>query len=247
MSLQEMIKKRIGVLPAPARRMIEAVSLAAQPIEVDVVRQVAGLGEGEQAARNNLIVQKLIRFRRTEGGGEVEPYHDKIREAVVAGLSGATRQAYFHSLGAALEARESADPEIVYQYFVAAGNPAKAEAWVESRRAGQRALWLSTWPLRLREKRIELGTAQGAGAFDTSGTPRRGPRPGGEGLKAARMFQTAAQGAGPDKYCELIRKAGEQYIRSGHFAEGQALLTALLSGAGSGCTPGNGKPFLLCW
>lgn len=232
MSLQEMIQKRIGALPAPARRMVEAVSLAAQPMEVDVVRQAARLEDGEQAARSTLVAQKLIRFRSTVDGGEVEPYHDKIREAVVAGLAPETRQAYFHSLGVALEARESADPEIVYQYFVAAGNLAKAEAWVEIAAGRAESALAFDLAVRLREKRIEMGTAQGEERSILLERLAEALALAGRGLKAARTFQAAAQGAGPDKYCALIRKAGEQYIRSGHFAEGQALLTALLEKVG---------------
>src|SRR5262249_24594109 len=49
---------------------------------------------------------------------------------------------------------------------------------------------------------------------------------------AAETYQEAARGASAARVHQLIRKAGEQYVRSGDFAQGQALLSALLQRVG---------------
>ncbi len=153
LSLQEMIQDRIGALPAAARRMMELVSLAGRPIHVEVARQAGGLEDGERAARKVLVAQNLIRHKSAD---EVEPYHDKIREAAVAGLTAEARRNGFEALGVAMEERGSADPEIVYQYFLEAGNLPKAERWIET--AAERATRALAFDLavRLREKQLEM-------------------------------------------------------------------------------------------
>jgi len=240
LSLQQMIQRRIHLLPAPARRMVEIVSLAAQPIDVDVVWQAACLSGEERSARNALVAQNLIRFRRTDGGGQVEPFHDKIREAVVAGLSPDTKRDYFGALAAALagaldgemDARENADPEIVYQYFLAAGNLPQAETWLEIAAArAERALAFDL-AVRLREKQLEMRAVEAPERSRLLERLAEALALAGRGLNAARTYQAAAQSATPDKNRELIRKAGEQYIRSGHFDEGQVLLRCLLERVG---------------
>ncbi len=54
----------------------------------------------------------------------------------------------------------------------------------------------------------------------------------GRGLEAAHTYEAATQGANPSKSRELSRKAGEQYIRSGDFKKGRALLCGLLERVG---------------
>ncbi|HEY1336901.1 MAG TPA: protein kinase [Bryobacteraceae bacterium] len=232
LSLQEIIRTRVSALPVPSRRMLEIVSLAAQPVSVDAIRQAAGLEEGEHSVRNVLVAQKLIRFRSTDTGGEVEPYHDKIREAVAGALTADVKRQYFGALAETLEERPEADAEIVYQYFLAAGNREKAQAWVET--AAERAEGALAFDraVRLREERIEMGAAQGPERSLLLERLAIALSFAGRGLKAAQTYQAAAQSAPPDKHRDLIRKAGEQYIRSGHFVEGQALLRALLERAG---------------
>jgi serine/threonine protein kinase len=231
-SLQEMIRRRIALLPVPARRMMEVVSLAAKPLDIDIARHVARLEDGEPPARNALVAQRLIRFKSSDAGGKVEPYHDKIREAVVAGIASDAKRAYFLALAIVLEAREGADAEVVYQYFLAAGEEAKAEKWIEI--AAERAESALAFDLavKLREKRIQIRDVPQPERSVLLERLAQALALAGQGLKSAQVYESAAQGAAPNRQCQLIRKAGEQYIRSGHFEEGCALLGPLLQRVG---------------
>jgi hypothetical protein len=57
---------------------------------------------------------------------EIETYHDRVRESVVAHLPEQTRKKYHAGLAAALEAGGHAKPETIAAHLLAAGNPRAA-------------------------------------------------------------------------------------------------------------------------
>jgi tetratricopeptide (TPR) repeat protein len=231
LSVEEMIRSRVRLLPPDARRMMEAVSVAARPIPTDVACTAAGVAGGGLSARIALSAAKLIRILGAEKEERIEPYHDKIREAVTATMPTATRQAYYESLAAVLETRADSDAEVLFQYFEAAGNLPKAEQWIEAAAGRAEQAFAFDLAVRLREKRLGLRPAAEAERAILLERLADALSSAGRGVDAAKVYQDAEQGA-PEKRCELIRKAAEQYVRSGHFQEGQALLNGLLEQSG---------------
>jgi eukaryotic-like serine/threonine-protein kinase len=231
LSFPAMIGNRMALLPDPARRLVEVVSLAGRPTGIDIVLKAAGLDRGEQPSKRPL--ERLVRFQGSTGANAVvEPYHDKIREAVEASLPEDIKQKYFRALASALENRESSDPEVVYSYFRGAGDLANARAYLKS--AAQKAEDALAFDLAVKLRRELVDACDG---YETD-------RPellallaqalalAGYGRESAEKYKEAAQGVAPRRQHELIRKAGEQYIRSGNFEEGQALLCGLLQKVG---------------
>jgi hypothetical protein len=229
LSLQEMIGRRVSELPASAKALMEVISLAAQPVDIDLASEAAG-ARGEAVARHVLLAQRLIRFKA--GGRQVEPYHDKVREAVVSGIAPGIRIARYLSLATAMEKRENADPEAVWQYFHAAGEMERAEAWIAlAAERAERALAFDL-AVKLRERHLEMRTFSDAERSLLLERLAQALALAGQGLRAAQTYQSAARGADPGRSLQLVRKAGEQYVRSGHFEQGQALLCALLEKTG---------------
>ena len=70
--------------------------------------------------------ERLIRPRTQADRDALEPYHDRIRETVVAHLSPATIQGHHRRLAYALEALAGADPETMAVHFHEGGEPGKA-------------------------------------------------------------------------------------------------------------------------
>jgi predicted ATPase len=86
--LREVLWHRITSLPEPARRFMEVVALAGAPIKAPVAAKAAGLDATESLhMMSALRVEQMIRVSRRADARLVEPYHDRMREAIVEHLS----------------------------------------------------------------------------------------------------------------------------------------------------------------
>src|SRR5262249_23480145 len=86
-----------------------------------------------------LRTHRLIRVHGTSNPPALEMYHDRIREAVVAGLDEATLRGHHFRLAAAWEAsgRRDVDSERIANHYKAAGYPERA--FEHARRAAEAA------------------------------------------------------------------------------------------------------------
>jgi eukaryotic-like serine/threonine-protein kinase len=231
LSFPALIGNRMALLPDAARRMVEVVSLAGQPIGIDIVLKAAGIERSHQPSKSAL--ERLVRFQGSTGASALlEPYHDKIRETIEASLPDDIKRKYFRALAAALENREGADPEIVYRYFRDAGDLAKARSYLKI--AAQRAEAAMAFDLAvtLRQELVKTRSGDDPDRSELLELLAQALALAGHGRESAEKYKEAAQDALPRRQLELIRKAGEQYIRSGCFEEGQALLCGLLQKVG---------------
>lgn len=126
LTVEAVVRARIRNLEAPARRLLEAIAVAAGPVARAVARHAADIGADESAALVQLRAANLLRVKGTRGVEVIEPYHDRIREAVKAELSDAERRAWHLRLVAALEATGNLDHERVGKHLEAGGRPAEA-------------------------------------------------------------------------------------------------------------------------
>ncbi len=82
-TLDQIVFDRVGPLPAAARELLEVLSLSGRPLPSAMARTCAGSGAAHASAVALLRSERLTRSH----GGQLEPYHDKIRDVVVARLS----------------------------------------------------------------------------------------------------------------------------------------------------------------
>ena len=125
-SLDEMLWGRILRLPAAARQLLEVVAVSGQPLSLDDACRATGLGLDEHAAPALLRAGRLLRGTGAEGGDQVETYHDRIRETVVAHLSPSTLEGHHRRLARTLEASGRADFEALAVHYRSAGELARA-------------------------------------------------------------------------------------------------------------------------
>ena len=227
LSLKQQIEHRLDELPAPSRRLLETLAIAGQPLSVPAVYAAADCDFSDQPALSALVSGHFLRVREAGAARQVEIYHDRLREMIVASMSPESRRQCHLNLAIALETdpavdaailsvhrREAGDLDRAAQYALAAGHQAlrvmafeRAAYWYEF------ALDYGTWD---RGQSIDIRRS----LAETLALAGRGPR-------AADIYLTAAQTADGGRRSELQRLAAEQLLRAGHVDEGLAVLEGI--------------------
>ncbi len=232
-TLEEVIRWRVERLPDPARRLLEILSVAGRPLRPGVARRAAGLEDPEEDAIALLGARHLTRTRVSQNRDEIEPYHDRIRETVVAQLSAETLKAHHRRLALALEGSGTTDPEALALHFQEAGDTDRAAEYTgaAAARASEalafdRAARLYRLALELLPRRDEAArralTVKLADVLSNAG----------HGAEAAEAYLAAAPGAAAADALELRRRAAEQLLSGGHIDKGLAVLREVLGAVG---------------
>lgn len=210
---------------------MHAIALSAVSVPLGLVTQAAGVAPN---AHDPLRDRQLV--RRGVREGDVECYHDKIREAVVAAFPAEAARTMHRSLAAAWEATTDPDPELLAEHYARAGESQRAAELCVA--AAERAAHSFGF-----ERAVELyGRALAQGSFDRDRLHRlRVARAdvlsqAGRSLEAAEACLGALDNADPDERADLTRRAGGFYLQCGRLEEAipmvnQGLAPFRLSGA----------------
>jgi hypothetical protein len=91
LSLQEALWQRVGQLDESARRFMECVALAGAPMKFQVIAGAAGIEVAKSLElMSGLRIGQMVRVIRQGEARLVEPYHDRMREAILAHLQADT-------------------------------------------------------------------------------------------------------------------------------------------------------------
>ncbi len=101
-SLSEVLWSRIVSLPEAARRLLEIVAVAGRPLSQADACRAAGIDD-EPSALACLRAGRLLRGSGPGERGEIETYHDRIRETVLLHLDPPTLQHHHQRLVSVLE------------------------------------------------------------------------------------------------------------------------------------------------
>jgi tetratricopeptide (TPR) repeat protein len=230
--LEDALLARVGRLDLLARRLLDVLAVAGAPIPLRVAAQAAGLAPPEAARA--LAVLRISQLTRTSGAHAddmVEPYHDRIREAVFADL-GEHRRPVLHGLLAdALEGGDPRlqDPHMLLRQLEAAGQTERAGAQAERAAlvardalAFEQAAGLYLAALRLGRHTDEARRVVQVNLGDALANA-------GRCAEAAEAFFVAAEGAEAASRLEYRRRAAEQLLLSGHVDRGLSELRAVLA------------------
>jgi tetratricopeptide (TPR) repeat protein len=223
-SISDVISTRVAGLPVQARQLLAAVALVGQPLSVRVALEATGARHSDLDA---LFEAHLVRETEAAGQELYECYHDRIREAVASSVSGIQLQEQYRALAAALRRDATADPELVGRCWEGAGERAEA-ARCAVLAAGRASLAMAfDHAATLYQKALDLGAPSGREAIELLTLLGQALENGGRGAEAAAVYQRAASLEQGDASLELLRRAADQLLATGHVDRGTELLRSL--------------------
>ena len=212
---------RISDLEPSARRLLDLVAVAGAPTRQEVLSRSASLAQADYSKRVAVLrAAKLVRTSGSRATDLIEPYHDRVRDAVTSYLADDKRLVVHRRLAIALEAVPEADPEALARHWDGAGEADKAARYAH--KAGEaaydalafeRAARMFRWSTELAAPREEIAETLYTRLGDALSSC-------GQAVDAAEAYLRAAETASPDAALELERSAGEQLLRAGHIDRG---------------------------
>jgi serine/threonine protein kinase/tetratricopeptide (TPR) repeat protein len=231
--LQEALWARIDRLDVEARELLVLITVAGAPLEQETAAHAAKVDFSELTRRVAILrAENLVRTNGARRTDAVEPYHDRVREAVMLRLDREAEKAAHARLVLALEASGTADPEALAEHWRGAGDLHKAAEY---------AIWaagLATDALafdraaRLYKLALELKPTRGAEGGQIYARLGESLSNAGRGAEAAEAYLAAVNLARDDKSLGLRRRAAEELLRSGRIDDALAEFRVVLAAVG---------------
>jgi serine/threonine protein kinase len=242
--LNAIVTDRVRALGPDARRLAEVLAIAGAGLRPDCAAAAAGLdAEGFARAADEL---RAARLARPAGAGlmsGVEPYHDRIREAMLATLDSERRATLHRAIAEALDRAGAAEPQRSFVHWLGAGDLARARSCAEAGAAQaerQLAFLLAAESYArartLSENPSEQGSLLGrqAAALANAGKKR----------EAVALYRRGAALTHGREHLENLRNAAEVLLQNGDIDEGATLLREVLQGVGLHWPHGQGRAIL---
>ncbi len=226
--LEDALWGRIRIAEDTERRLLEVLAVARGPLAWDAAARAC---EIDTAALDELVAklrfERLVRTTRMGDVTAVEPFHDRVRQAVLAHMSAPEEQVHAR-IARALEASSAADLEALAEHHRGAGNLEKAAGYAmraasaaNEKLAFDRAARLLEWAIAMhpaaatKDVLLDLATAHASV---------------GRGPSAAEAYSRAAKLATEDEseVLELRRRAAHQLLTTGHTREGMAVMNDVM-------------------
>lgn len=230
--LDDVLHRRVADLPKEARDLLTAAAVAGRPVRLEIVARASGI-RNEPGALARLQADHLVRVRRAGDRELVETYHDRIRQSLVARLSPDSASAVHGRLATELERAGDDDPQSLVEHWLGAGEPARAGDYArQAAAAAARALAFERaahyYGLVLELCELDDTSRRAVGAQRGDALVNAGSL-----VEAAEAYLAAAAAGPPDDDAvDLERRAMEQLLRRGKFAEGMALAERVVAAVG---------------
>ncbi|MEO8900178.1 MAG: protein kinase [Polyangiaceae bacterium] len=222
-------------IPLAARRLLELVAVAGAPLSPALAKLAATAdSESYSASTSALRTARLLRTTTDQDDARIEPYHDRVRETVLAHLTPSERRACHQRLADVLESsgRAEKDPQGLVRHLEGAGLVERAAS--QAQRAAARALETLAFDqaAELYRTALRLGTFQPGEVRALHLRLAEALTNAGRASEAARAYLVTAAGATPEDRLLYRRLAADHMLRSGHLEEGLEILSEVLSELG---------------
>lgn len=242
LDLDVVLWSRIQKQPEDALRLLTIVAVSGRPIRQMIAFEAARLGGGGRVALASLRSARLVRCLGQGPHGEIEIYHDRIRETTVAHLPAAELATAHERLALTLEGEVGVDPEVLAQHYRGAGDLKRACDYLIQAADQAAAALAFDRAARLYSTAIELEPTP-AQAHGLRRKQADALANAGRASQAAAAYQQAARTADPETTRALHQFASAQLMISGQIGEGLAILRTLLEPLGEK-TPGSPRAAL---
>lgn len=240
-NLEDALRVLLSELDPDARAIVEAVSLAEAPLRIRVAAAATAeaatdrptdAGDRFVRALQRLRVGRLVVSTGARSDDLLEPYHDRVRTAALAGMPGARKSELHRRIAIALETGGDAKPQALAWHWAGAGDSDRAARF--SSLAGDRAAEALAFDRAASFYDQALQSAAMAIHEQRALKAKLGDALANAGLgkRAADVLREAAVGAPAAEALDLKRRAAEQLLRAGHFDEGLPALDAVLRSVG---------------
>jgi tetratricopeptide (TPR) repeat protein len=232
LSFDEVLRRRFSSLSASGRRLLEHVVVGGQPLPLGAIVSAAQIAP-EQALQD-LVTLRAQQWVRTEGIGKadtIEPFHDRIRESLVAALAPDALRAHHLALALALEPMP-VDPEILSVHWSGCGRFTEASRYATLAADGAAQMLAFNRAARLYE--------QALGWQPSNADERRRLRialadalaHAGRSVEAGDAYLRATADVAVADGIIYKQHAAEQYFNHGHVEKGYSVLTDLVRAVG---------------
>ena len=232
--LEDALASRVTALPPHALRVLELVSVAGEPLAMEMVADAAGIDLGELSERAAIL--RSAHLARTTGArttDRIEPYHDRVRSAVIGSLTDGAKRALHRRLAEALERAALAEPEALALHWREGGRPDRAVEYtvVAAERASR--LFAFNRAAQLYRAAIELTEPRHASAIDLTAKLGDALTCAGRSIEAAEAYLSTARAMGSSpRALELRRRAAQQLLVAGSFERGLEEMRGVLAVVG---------------
>ncbi len=229
LELEDVLWAFIGQLADTPLVILETVCVADAPMSQEVVARAAGIeGDGFAKGVSLLRVSHMVQTRGARGADRIEPYHDRVRVAVLAHLDAPRRAEVHRSIALTLEATTPLDPESLVVHWRGAGDLAQMAHFAAL--AGDRADEALAFDRAATFYELALGGLASSDARRRALLTKLGEARAnaGRGESAAEAFREAAGGASAFEALELRRREAEELMMAGDIDAGTAALHSVL-------------------
>lgn len=229
--LDDALWQRIERLPQEERAVLEVLSIAARPLRPADAFAAAAAGD-PLAVMTRLRSDRFIRVMLTGGVELLAPYHDRIRETIVARISGTAAAERHRRLATLLEAAEEPDAQILAVHFEGAGELETAGRYYAEAADAANAVLAFDRAAELYRKSLALKPPVDEDRVAMLRKLADALANAGRGAEAAGQYLAAAAEA-PSAEALLLRgKAGFQFCAAGDIDAGRASLAGVLERLG---------------
>jgi len=234
MRLDEAIWSRATKLDAAAQHLLAAVAAAGSPTPRHIVLAAAGLGIAEAESHVTALTRaQLVRVHGPRPVDAIEPFHDRIREAIYSRQSPERQRELGNAIARALEDAGAPAAQLISR-FEAAGDVERTAHYVVAAAEAARAAFAFGRAADLFRRALEMPNltndrrawllVQLGDALTNDGRTAEG----------AECYLEAAALAEPQSVLELdlLRRAAERFLMGGKLEQGLDTARAVLARAG---------------
>jgi eukaryotic-like serine/threonine-protein kinase len=231
-SLAVMLEPRVRRCSSQARRLLDILCIAGRPLSLAIGARAAHLGEAAWTSAQQLCTERLARWRESDDGRELEPYHDIVRTWIAEHALGSVRMVLHRALAEALELTGEDDVEFALEHWLHAGEVTRARscALLAANHARASLAWVRAAELYRLALRLSPGSAPEQAALHEALADVLSYA--GEHAAAGEAYERAAEQVPADRASALYRTAATQLLLGGKVERGLTLTREALSAVG---------------